>query len=138
MDEITARLTVYFQEPFWVGVFERIHNGRLSVCKVTFGAEPKDFEVYDFVLKNYHRLKFGPTVDAVVKKKSLNPKRMQRELRKKRIPFEIGSKSQQALQLLREEIVKAKKTTNKLRREAETQRRYAVRQQKRKDKHRGR
>ena len=38
-------LTVYFDAPFWVGVFERMEDGRLSVCKVTFGAEPKDYEV---------------------------------------------------------------------------------------------
>lgn len=38
------------------GVFERVADGRLSVCKVTFGAEPKDYEMYDFVLKNYYRL----------------------------------------------------------------------------------
>ena len=36
-----ASLTVFFEEPFWVGVFERIEDGKLSVCKVTFGAEPE-------------------------------------------------------------------------------------------------
>ena len=45
-----ASLTVFFEDPFWVGVFERIEDGKLSVCKVTFGAEPKDYEVWD-----YHR-----------------------------------------------------------------------------------
>ena len=58
MDKVSGRLTVFFEEPFWIGVFERISEGKLSVCKVTFGAEPKDYEVYDFVLRNYYRLKF--------------------------------------------------------------------------------
>ena len=44
-----GKLTVYFENPFWVGVFERIENGKLSVCKVTFGSEPKDYEVWEFV-----------------------------------------------------------------------------------------
>ena len=48
-----ARLTVYFDDPFWVGVFERVEDGKLSVCKVTFGAEPKDYEVLEFVLEHY-------------------------------------------------------------------------------------
>lgn len=26
-------LTAFFDDPFWVGVFERFDNGRLSVCK---------------------------------------------------------------------------------------------------------
>ena len=41
MDKVIGRLTVFFEDPFWVGVFERIENGRLSAAKVTFGAEPK-------------------------------------------------------------------------------------------------
>ena len=55
MGKSYGKLTVYFDEPFWVGVFERIDGGKLSVCKVTFGAEPKDCEVLEFVLKNYSR-----------------------------------------------------------------------------------
>ena len=42
MGKVSDRLTVYFDDPFWVAVFERIDNGMLSVSKVTFGAEPKD------------------------------------------------------------------------------------------------
>ena len=67
MDKVSGRLTVFFEEPFWTGVFERISEGQLSVCKVTFGAEPKDYEIYDFILKNYCRLRFSPAVAADVK-----------------------------------------------------------------------
>ncbi|MCI7129029.1 MAG: YjdF family protein, partial [Lachnospiraceae bacterium] len=45
MDKVSGKLTVFFEDPFWVGIFERIEDGRLSVAKVTFGAEPKDYEV---------------------------------------------------------------------------------------------
>ena len=61
------KLTVFFEEPFWVGVFERIENGKLSAAKVTFGAEPKDHEVYEFILKHFYDLQFSPAVAAVVK-----------------------------------------------------------------------
>lgn len=47
-----GKLLVFFEELFWVGVFERVSDGKISVCMVTFGAEPKDYEIYDFVLKN--------------------------------------------------------------------------------------
>ncbi len=47
MNKVSGKLTVYFEEPFWVGVFERIEDGKLSVTKVTFGAEPKDYEVQE-------------------------------------------------------------------------------------------
>ena len=50
MDKTNGKLTVYFEEPFWVGVFERIEDGKLSVAKVIFGAEPKDYEVQELSL----------------------------------------------------------------------------------------
>lgn len=56
MDTEYGSLTVFFENPFWVGVFERVSNGKLSVCKVTFGAEPKDYEVWAFVLKHYDKV----------------------------------------------------------------------------------
>lgn len=43
MDKMSGTLTVMFEDPFWIGIFERISDGKLSVCKVTFGAEPKDY-----------------------------------------------------------------------------------------------
>ncbi len=138
MDERIGKLTVYFDNPFWVGVFERIEDDKLSVCKVTFGAEPKDYEVFQFILKNYSQLKFSPSVDVKVRKEAKNPKRMQREARKQTALSGIGTKSQQALQQQREENKLLRKTISKQMQEAENQRRYDLKQQKRKEKHRGR
>ena len=138
MDKVYGKLTVFFEEPFWVGVFERTENGRLSVCKVTFGAEPKEYEVREFVMKNYDRLKFSPPVDVAVKKEAANPKKLQREARKQTQQTGIGTKSQQALQLQREENKLERQEISKEIREAEKQRRFDLKQQKRKEKHRGR
>ena len=138
MDSNYGKLTVYFENPFWVGVFERIENGKLSVCKVTFGAEPKDSDVWEFVLKNYYRLRFSPSVDVAVKTETANPKRLQREARKQTALSGIGTKSQQALQLQREESKLERKTLSREQREAEKQRQFELKQQKRKEKHRGR
>ena len=55
-----ARLTVYFEDPFWVGLFLRGGGGTWEACKVTFGPEPKDCEVYAFLLEN-HRRRRPPT-----------------------------------------------------------------------------
>ena len=101
MDKASGKLTVYFEEPFWVGVFERIEDGKLSVAKVTFGAEPKDYEVQEYIQKYYFSLKFSPAVETVVKDIKRNPKRMQREAKKQTMETGIGTKSQQALKLHR-------------------------------------
>lgn len=75
MDKTREMLTVYFEEPFWVGIFERISGGMLTVCKVTFGAEPKDYEVQEFILKHYSRLRFSPAVEIKVRSAADHPKR---------------------------------------------------------------
>lgn len=86
MGETVGKLSVFFDEPFWIGVFERIEDGKLSVAKVIFGAEPKDYEVYDFVLKHYYNLRFSPAVEVAVAEKRINPKRMRRSLIKTHCP----------------------------------------------------
>ena len=138
MDKVSGKLTVFFEEPFWVGVFERLLDGKLSVCKVTFGAEPKDYEIYDFVLKNYYRLRFSLAVATDVKETSRNPKRVQREVRKQIQNTGIGTNSQQALKLQQEQLKIERKTVSRKQREAEKQRQFELKQQKRKEKHRGR
>ena len=137
MGRTSVRLTVYFEEPFWVGIFERISEEGLSVCKVTFGAEPKDYEIYDFILKNYCRLRFSPSVKARVKEKHKNPKRLQREVHKQVENIGIGTKSQQALKLQQEQMKDTKKAAKKLRKEEESKRSFELKQQKKKEKHRG-
>lgn len=137
MDTESGKLTVFFEGPFWVGIFERISGGKLSVCKVTFGAEPKDYEVWDFILKHYHELKFSPAIETEVKQTADNPKRRQRKARKQLQSLGVGTKSQQALQMQREEMKTHKKQISKEQREAEKQRQFDLKQQKRKAKQRG-
>lgn len=137
MDKASGNLTVYYEEPFWVGVFEAISDGKLSVCKVIFGAEPKDYEIWDFVLKNYYSLKFSPAVETVIKQSADNPKRRQRKVKKQLQSSGIGTKSQKALQMQREEMKTERRQISKEQREAEKQRQFDLRQQKRKEKHKG-
>ena len=132
-----GKLTVFFEDPFWVGVFERISEGKLSACKVTFGAEPKDYEIWEFILKHYCELKFSPAIETEVKKTADNPKRRQRNAGKQIQTSGIGTKSQQALQMQREKMKNEQKQLSRARREAEEQRRFELQREKRKAKHRG-
>lgn len=138
MDRYIGKLTVFFDDPFWVGVFEVISDGKLSVCKITFGAEPKDYEVYEYIQKNYFKLNFSPVVSAEVKNIARNPKRMQREVKKLMHNSGMGTKSQQALQLQREQMKTERRHISKEQKEAEKRRLFELKQQKRKEKHRGR
>ena len=137
MDKASGKLTVYFEEPFWVGVFERIEDGKLSVAKVTFGAEPKDYEVQEYIQKYYFSLKFSPAVDTVVKDIKRNPKRMQREAKKQMQETGIGTKSQQALKLQQEQNKQERKVRSREKKEADELRMFELKQQKKREKHRG-
>lgn len=138
MIKISGKLTVYFEDPFWVGVFEHIQEGKLSVCKVTFGAEPKDYEVYDYVLKYFYQLKFSPDIMIQVKEVKQNPKRIQREVHKQVQNRGIGTKSQQALKQQYEENKCERKILRREEKEKEKQRQFEIKQKKKKEKHRGR
>ena len=94
----------FFEDPFWVGVFERVDGERFSVCKITFGAEPKEKEILDFLLNNYAMLRFSPSLDQTASAGNrINPKRQQRLVKKQIETIGIGTKAQQALKLQRDQ-----------------------------------
>ncbi|MGN8856258.1 YjdF family protein [Catenibacterium mitsuokai] len=137
MDKASGKLTVYFQEAFWIGVFERIEDGKLFVAKVTFGAEPKDYELQEYIRKHYSSLKFSPAVDTVVKDMKRNPKKMQREAKKQMQETGVGTKSQQALKLQQEQNKQERKKRSHQKKEAEKKRMFELKQQKKREKHKG-
>ena len=138
MDKVSGALTVFFEDPFWVGVYERTSGGRCEVCQVVFGAEPKDYEVYAFLLAHWHRLRFSPSVEAAARaERRVSPKRMQRLIRRQTADAGVGTRAQQALKLQQEQGKEARKKRSRAQREAEDERKFALRQEKRREKHRG-
>ena len=133
-----AKLTVYFEDPFWVGVFERIEGDRLSASKVTFGAEPKDYDVLRYVLEHYHELRFSEPVVREVREKADNPKRRQRAAARAMQQTGVGTKSQQALQAQREMMKTERQVKSREQKLAEAERLFELKRQKKKEKHRGR
>ena len=137
MDKVIGKQTVFFEDPFWVGVFERIENGKLSAAKVTFGAEPKDYEVQEYIQKCYYSLQFSPAVATVVKEKKKNPKMMQRDAKKQMQENGIGTKSQQALKLQQKQNKQERKRRSREQKELDKQRLIELKQQKKREKHKG-
>ena len=138
MEKSVSSLTVFFEDPFWVGVFERQHNGKYEASRTVFGQEPRDAEVYEFMLKNFDKLKFSPAVEVDIgAEKSINPKRMQRLVNKQLSAVGMGTKAQQALKLQYEQAKLEKKSRSREKREREKERRFELRIEKKKEKHRG-
>lgn len=122
MPKNESRFTIFFDPPFWVGLYYRQEEDCLSLCKITFGAEPRDNEVYEFLLNHWRELRFSPAVAADdLPAWPVNPKRRQREIRREMEQASaIGTKAQQALQAQREaqkdERTHRQKSTKSLRR----------------------
>ena len=118
-----ARLSVYFEGPFWVGLYRREDGDGCRVCKVTFGAEPRDQEVLDYLQRHWRELSFSPLAEGEREPdRSPNPKRARREARRAVRPTGAGTWAQQAIQLQREQMKTQRKADSRARREAEQER----------------
>jgi hypothetical protein len=138
MDTVFSTLTIYFEDPFWMGIYERGDGDRVSVCKITFGKEPKDYEVYAFLLENWQRMRFSPAVDASKRVKTrINPKRMQRAVSNQIRKAGAGTKAQEALKLQQEQGKLEHKVRSKEQKQEEQEQQFLLKQQKRKEKHKG-
>ena len=38
MDKMSSKFTVFFENPFWIGIYERETSQGYEVCKVLFGS----------------------------------------------------------------------------------------------------
>ena len=137
MRKTTGQLSVFFEDPFWVGLYERTENGQLTAARHVFGAEPRDNEVYAWLLEEGHMLRFSPAVEAARPQDVKNPKRRLREARRAIEGAQAGTRSQQALAFQLEIQKEERKDARKRRREDVQERKFALRQEKKKQKHRG-
>lgn len=137
----TVKATIFFEKRFWVGVFERTDTEGYAVARHIFGGEPSDAEVYDFALYEYLKLKFGSTKNISVQIQRMNPKRVQREVRKEMERMkETSQPSTFAQDYMREELEKKKKERKSLSSAQKQERKdeqFALKQQKKKEKLKG-
>lgn len=134
MDTSSITLTVFFENPFWVGIFEHVSNGSLSVVRIFFGAMPKENEIYEFIQKKFAKLNFNFKTDFATKK---SPKKLKKLAQKQMKKVGVGTKSQIALKMQLEANKIVRKKISKEEKEIRRQYKFDLRQRKRKEKHRG-
>ena len=138
MRTATCRVTVYFDDPFWAMLYEREGEGWYEASRTVFGAEPKDCEVYAFLLQNWRWLRFSPPVQAGERThRPDNPKRRQRAARRAVEQAGMGTKAQQAHAAQREQGKQACRVRTREEKEREAEERYEKHRQKRREKHKG-
>lgn len=139
MDRSMSSFTVLFQPPFWVGIAERWEAEGYSAARVVFGPEPTDAQICQWLEKEWYRLRFSPAQagerPAAERK---NPKRARREAGEATRARGAGTRAQEALSRQREQEGLARRSDCRRKRQEEAERKYLLRQQKKREKKRGR
>lgn len=134
---VSSTLTLYHDGQFWIGIVEHVEDGKLSACRIVFGAEPSDEEVLQFVIRKWESLKFHGSAEAEAPKMAKNPKRRMREASKELSRHPISTKSQLALSEAREAKKDESKARHAQEKHREQEQRFAQKQEKKKRKRKG-
>lgn len=135
------KLTIYFDGQFWIGIVEMMENNKLKVCKHTFGSEPKESEILDFIFHDMIPLlnSTSGVKNSIDKRKNktINSKRLIRLAAKEMKNQWVSNKSYEALRIELEQKKKMKKCITRQMKEELKEQKRQMKIQKRKAKHRG-
>lgn len=132
-------LTIIFDQPFYVGIFEQRTGDIYEISKINLGtSEPRDSLIYELLIKNWHHIHFKTVIIANNERiqKKVNPKRMQR-LAKKALTAGLSTKAQEAIKLAQTAQKLEKKKEKSLKHQEIKEQRYLLSQKKKSEKHRG-
>jgi hypothetical protein len=132
-------LEVFFEDPFWVGLFTLSEGSTAQYSRVVFGGEPSDNEIYHYFLRNFSALKFSELLPVIEAKPLIkNPKRRQREV-SKNLKQQTGEKK--SYEVVKQQIQQTQKASRKTAQKQEKSQieeyKTQLKQAKRKEKHRG-
>lgn len=134
------KLTVFFEDPYWVGVVEVQEADGLKAGRHVFGAEPSLQEVWEYVMNDLPALveRLSCSVPAArLPVKSVNPKRLARQAAKESCSRGVSTQSQEALRLELEKSKKQRACRSREQREALAAYKREIAVRKAKAKHRG-
>ena len=141
----SVTFTVCFDAPFWVGVLEVAEAGEVRATRHVFGSEPTDAELYQFLLRHgtmlLERAHANPAVPAETRRVARpNPKRAMRLAARETARLAQGRRSTASQEALRLEVEQRKSRSTQeagQRKQAESERKYAIARAKRKLRKRG-
>lgn len=136
---MVAVFTVFFEDPFWVGLLESEDSGRLALARHVFGPEPSNAELLEFML---HRFALLPRATLALESgreggaaagrlKPSNPKRAGREAMRD-MARRPSTKSQAALSASREASKVERRREGRAERLEREERRFELRAEKKK------
>ena len=136
--------TVFFEDPFWVGILEIRDDDGVRAARHVFGDEPSGAELYAFGLsRDYDRLlrralAGRPAPSPPPRPRAVNPKRAARATAKERKAPPASTAAHQAIQAALQKSKTDKRSRSHAQRLAQAARRRELARAKAKARHRGR
>ncbi|NTU78579.1 MAG: YjdF family protein [Chloroflexales bacterium] len=134
-------LTVYFDDPWWVGLIACEEAGTLRVYRHVFGSEPSGEEVLAFVLRDFLQLtsrSVAGIVGSTAEPLRRNPKRAAREAARQTAARGITTKAQEALRVAHEAEAQTRQATRLAERKHAAEQRWAQARARARARHHGR
>jgi hypothetical protein len=133
-----GKMTVLYESPYWVGIFERMESGKYQAARFVFGAEPTEPQLLQFALTKFVLLQFSRPADSPDKQaKPTSFKRRMREVKKQMDIPAASTRAQLAIQQEYEAHAAEREVNHRDERDADQERRFRLKQAKRAEKHRG-
>jgi hypothetical protein len=133
-----GKMTVLYESPFWVGIFERMESGKYQAARFVFGAEPTEPQLLQFALTDFLSLQFSQSAhNTAVDEPSVNFKRRMREIKKQMDKPAGSTRAQQVIKQEYEAHAAEREINHRDERDADEERKFQLKQVKRAEKHRG-
>jgi hypothetical protein len=133
-----GKLTVFYDPPYWVGIFERIEIDQYQTIRFVFGSEPTEPELLSFALTRFSALKFSkPVLYDPTDQHYINYKRRMRKIRNQMKEPHKSTHAQEILQQEYETRAVERKKNSKEDRLKENEHKYQLRKARQAEKHRG-
>ena len=137
MKYVTSVFTVFFEDPFWVGVLEENYNGINYMGKHIFGAEPSNSELLLFYVYEFDKIDKIKVSEVEIETKKIGFKKSLNKSRKAQAKIGIGTKSQNLFRKAFEETMVIKKKGKKEEEILDKEEKYRKKQGKKLEKRKG-
>ena len=65
MNQTSLSFTVFFEDPFWIGLLEYREQQLLYLKRIVFGSEPSELAVYQWLKGCWYSISFQAPVETV-------------------------------------------------------------------------
>jgi hypothetical protein len=134
---VTSIFTVFFEDPFWVGVLEENYDGINYMGKHIFGAEPSNSELLNFYVYEFDKIKKIKIGETNIKTKKISFKKSLNKSKQVQNKIGIGTKSQNLFQKSLEEAMDIKKKEKKIEEILDKEEKYKKKLEKKIEKKKG-